>query len=234
MEFRTLVTDEPRLIVENGVAAAVAHIVEPVIGDLGYRLVRVKISAENGCTVQIMAERPDGSMSVDDCEAVSRGISPALDLDDPVGKAYHLEISSPGIDRPLVRKGDFERWEGYEAKIEMKIVTEGRKRFRGILRGVENNAAVVERVDAPPNEAVRVLLPLIDLSDARLVLTDELIRESLRRGKALLKQGLSETEDTDATEAEEAEVAKPTTKNRKTRSLSYRRSNPPWPSALTV
>ena len=218
MEFRTLVTDEPRLIVENGVAAAVAHIVEPVIGDLGYRLVRVKISAENGCTVQIMAERPDGSMSVDDCEAVSRGISPALDLDDPVGKAYHLEISSPGIDRPLVRKGDFERWEGYEAKIEMKIVTEGRKRFRGILRGVENNAAVVERVDAPPNEAVRVLLPLIDLSDARLVLTDELIRESLRRGKALLKQGLSETEDTDATEAEEAEVAKPTTKNRKTRS----------------
>jgi len=102
MEFRTLVTDEPRLIVENGVAAAVAHIVEPVIGDLGYRLVRVKVSAENGCTVQIMAERPDGSMTVEDCEAVSRGISPALDLDDPVGKAYHLEISSPGIDRPLV------------------------------------------------------------------------------------------------------------------------------------
>jgi len=102
----------------------------------------------------------------------------------------------------------------------MKIVTEGRKRFRGILRGVENNAAVVERVDAPPNEAVRVLLPLIDLSDARLVLTDELIRESLRRGKALLKQGASETEDTDETEAEEAEVAKPKspTKNRKTRS----------------
>jgi len=220
MEFWTLVTDEPRLIVENGVAAAVANIVEPVIGDLGYRLVRVKISAEKGCTVQIMAERPDGSMSVDDCEAVSRGISPALDLDDPVGKAYHLEISSPGIDRPLVRKGDFERWEGYEAKIEMKIVTEGRKRFRGILRGVENNAAVVERVDAPPNEAVRVLLPLIDLSDARLVLTDELIRESLRRGKALLKQGLSETEDTDVTEAQETEVAKPkpSTKNRKPRS----------------
>jgi len=131
-----------------------------------------------------------------------------------------LEISSPGIDRPLVRKGDFERWDGYEAKIEMKIVTEGRKRFRGILRGVENNAAVVERVDAPPNEAVRVLLPLIDLSDARLVLTDELIRESLRRGKALLKQGASETEDTDETEDQEAEVAKPKlpTKNRKTRS----------------
>ena len=220
MEFRTLVTVEPRLIVENGVAAAVAHIVEPVIGDLGYRLVRVKVSAENGCTVQIMAERPDGSMSVDDCEAVSRGISPTLDLDDPVGKAYHLEISSPGIDRPLVRKGDFERWEGYEAKIEMKIVTEGRKRFRGILRGIENNTAILERVDAPPGEAVRVLLPLIDLGDARLVLTDELIRESLRRGKALLKLGLSETDDTEETEAHKAEIAKPkpSTKNRKTRS----------------
>jgi len=160
-----------------------------VLVDLGYRLVRVKVSAVNGCTVQIMAERPDGSMSVDDCEVVSRGISPALDLDDPVGKAYYLEISSPGIDRPLVRRGDFERWAGHEAKIEMKVVTEGRKRFRAMLRGVEGNAAVIERLDARPDEAVRVLLPLIDLSDARLVLTDDLIRESLRRGKALLKQG---------------------------------------------
>jgi len=181
--------EEPRLIEEHGIAAAVARIVEPVLADLGYRLVRVKVSAVNGCTVQIMAERPDGSMSVDDCEVVSRGISPALDLDDPVGKAYYLEISSPGIDRPLVRRGDFERWAGHEAKIEMKVVTEGRKRFRAMLRGVEGNAAVIERLDARPDEAVRVLLPLIDLSDARLVLTDDLIRESLRRGKALLKQG---------------------------------------------
>jgi|APCry1669189241_1035207.scaffolds.fasta_scaffold02322_4 ribosome maturation factor RimP len=181
--------EEPRLIEEHGIAAAVARIVEPVLVDLGYRLVRVKVSAVNGCTVQIMAERPDGSMSVDDCEVVSRGISPALDLDDPVGKAYYLEISSPGIDRPLVRRGDFERWAGHEAKIEMKVVTEGRKRFRAMLRGVEGNAAVIERLDARPDEAVRVLLPLIDLSDARLVLTDDLIRESLRRGKALLKQG---------------------------------------------
>jgi ribosome maturation factor RimP len=220
MECKILVTVEPRLSVENGVAAAVAHIVEPIIGDLGYRLVRVKVSAENGCTVQIMAERPDGSMSVDDCEAVSRGISPALDLDDPVGKAYHLEISSPGIDRPLVRKGDFERWEGYEAKIEMKIVTDGRKRFRGILRGVEDNAAILERVDAPPGEAIHVRLPLVDLGDARLVLTDELIRESLRRGKALLKQGLNETDDTEGAEADPAEVSKPkpSNKNRKMRS----------------
>jgi ribosome maturation factor RimP len=183
------------LIEEHGIASAVARIVEPVLGGLGYRLVRVKVSAVNGCTVQIMAERPDGSMSVDDCEVVSRGISPALDLDDPVGKAYYLEISSPGIDRPLVRRGDFERWAGHEAKIEMKIVTEGRKRFRAMLRGVEGNAAVIERLDARPDEAVRVLLPLIDLSDARLVLTDDLIRESLRRGKALLKQGDAVNDD---------------------------------------
>jgi len=202
--------EEPRLIEEHGIAAAVARIVEPVLGGLGYRLVRVKVSAVNGCTVQIMAERPDGSMSVDDCEVVSRGISPALDLDDPVGKAYYLEISSPGIDRPLVRRGDFERWAGHEAKIEMKVVTEGRKRFRAMLRGVEGNAAVIERLDARPDEAVRVLLPLIDLSDARLVLTDDLIRESLRRGKALLKQGDAVIDDdTESLLDEPAQPKKP-------------------------
>jgi len=209
--------EEPRLIEEHGIAAGVARIVEPVLVDLGYRLVRVKVSAVNGCTVQIMAEKPDGSMSVDDCEVVSRGISPALDLDDPVGKAYYLEISSPGIDRPLVRRGDFERWAGYEAKVDMKIVTEGRKRFRGILRGVEGNAAVIERLDARPDEEARVLLPLVDLSDARLVLTDDLIRESLRRGKALMKQDTDETHENDEAEADMAEVEKPKPpgKNRK-------------------
>jgi ribosome maturation factor RimP len=209
--------DESRLIEEHGIAAGVARIVEPVLGDLGYRLVRVKVSAVNGCTVQIMAEKPDGSMSVDDCEVVSRGISPALDLDDPVGKAYYLEISSPGIDRPLVRRGDFERWTGYEAKVDMKIVTEGRKRFRGILRGVEGGAAMIERLDARPDEEALVKLPLVDLSDARLVLTDELIRESLRRGKALMKQDTEVPEQTEEAEADTAEVKKPKPpgKNRK-------------------
>jgi ribosome maturation factor RimP len=212
-----MTAEEPRLIEEHGIAAGVARIVEPVLGDLGYRLVRVKVSAVNGCTVQIMAEKPDGSMSVDDCETVSRGISPALDLDDPVGKAYYLEISSPGIDRPLVRRGDFERWAGYEAKVDMKIVTEGRKRFRGILRGVEGSAAVIDRLDARPDEEARVLLPLVDLSDARLVLTDDLIRESLRRGKALMKQDTDETAENEEAEADtaEAEKPKPPGKNRK-------------------
>ena len=107
--------DEPRLIADKGVAARVGAVVEPVLRDLGYRLVRVRVTAQNGCTVQIMAERPDGTMSVDDCEAVSRAVSPALDVDDPVDRAYHLEISSPGIDRPLVRVSDFARWAGHEA-----------------------------------------------------------------------------------------------------------------------
>jgi ribosome maturation factor RimP len=122
---------DERLITETGVAARVAAIVDPVIGDLGFRLVRIKVSGQNGCTVQIMAEREDGTMSVADCEAVSRAVSPVLDLEDPIGRAYYLEVSSPGIDRPLVRAGDFTRWAGYDAKIEMAVPVAGRKRFRG-------------------------------------------------------------------------------------------------------
>jgi ribosome maturation factor RimP len=179
--------DEPRLIVDSGVAARVGAIVEPTLRDLGFRLVRVRVTGQNGCTVQIMAERPDGTMTVEDCEAVSRGISPALDVDDPVGRAYHLEISSPGIDRPLVRSSDFTRWAGHEAKLEMAVPHDGRKRFRGVIQGVEGEAALIERTDARPEEEARVALPLADIGEARLVLTDALIRESLRRGKAALK-----------------------------------------------
>ncbi|MFO1150141.1 MAG: ribosome maturation factor RimP [Alsobacter sp.] len=179
--------DEPRLIVDGGVAARVGAIVEPTLHDLGFRLVRVRVTGQNGCTVQIMAERPDGTMTVEDCEAVSRGVSPALDVDDPVGRAYHLEISSPGIDRPLVRASDFTRWAGHEAKLEMAAPHEGRKRFRGVVLGVEGAAAIIERTDARPDEEARVTLPLADIGEARLVLTDALVRESLRRGKAALK-----------------------------------------------
>ena len=110
---------EPRIVTEQGLDARVAAIVEPVIEDLGYRLVRTSISAANGCTLQIMAERPDGTMTVEDCETISRAVSPALDVEDPINRAYHLEVSSPGIDRPLVRAGDFERWAGHEMKVEM-------------------------------------------------------------------------------------------------------------------
>jgi ribosome maturation factor RimP len=179
-------TDAPeaRFYRERGAAARVAQIIEPVLGDLGYRLVRVKTSAQHGTTVQIMCERPDGTMSVEDCEAVSRAVSPVLDLEDPVAEAYRLEISSPGIDRPLVRASDFQRWAGYEAKLELAVPLEGRKRFRGIIRGADETTASIELPDSPAGEEVVARLSLGDIAEAHLMLTDDLIRESLRRGKA--------------------------------------------------
>jgi ribosome maturation factor RimP len=187
---------EKRLITENGVASRVTAIIEPVVEDLGFRIVRVKVTGTNGCTVQIMAERPDGTMSVHDCETVSRAISPVLDLEDPIGRAYYLEVSSPGIDRPLVRAGDFERWAGYEAKIEMAVPVEGRKRYRGIIRGVAGGRVAVELPDIKEGEDPVVHLILTDLGEARLVLTDDLIRESLRRGTAPAETD-EDAEDTD-------------------------------------
>ncbi|MCE4226143.1 ribosome maturation factor RimP [Methylobacterium sp. C25] len=177
---------EKRLVVEHGVAAKVARVIEASIEGLGFRLVRVKVTPTNGCTVQIMAERPDGTMSVDDCETVSRAISPLLDLDDPVGGAYYLELSSPGIDRPLVRVSDFERWAGYEAKVELAVPLDGRKRFRGII-GVPSADGATVPIHLPDVKAglpSEIALPLRDLAEAHLILTDELIRESLRRDGA--------------------------------------------------
>jgi ribosome maturation factor RimP len=171
---------EPRFIRETGVAARVATIIEPAIVALGYRLVRVKLSSQNGATLQIMAERPDGTFSVEDCEAVSRAISPVLDLEDPISTAYSLEVSSPGIDRPLVRASDFDRWAGQEAKLELEPPLEGRKRFRGTIRAIDNGNVVIALRDTQDE----VRLPLSSVAEAHLVMTDELIRESLRRGTA--------------------------------------------------
>lgn len=185
---------EPRIVTEQGLDARVAAIVEPVIEDLGYRLVRTRISAANGCTLQIMAERPDGTMSVEDCETVSRAVSPALDVDDPINRAYHLEVSSPGIDRPLVRAGDFERWAGHELKVEMAVMQDGRKRFRGTLLGEENNTAKLRLPDAPQGESDTVALPLEDIGEAKLVLTDDLITAALQAEKAALA-GRGQNED---------------------------------------
>ncbi|WP_299809087.1 ribosome maturation factor RimP [uncultured Roseibium sp.] len=177
---------EPRIVTEQGVDARVAAIVEPVIEDLGYRLVRTRISAANGCTLQIMAERPDGTMTVEDCETVSRAVSPALDVEDPINRAYHLEVSSPGIDRPLVRSGDFERWAGHELKVEMAVMLDGRKRFRGTLLGVESGAAKIRIPDSAKGEEDTVALPLENIGEAKLVLTDDLITAALQAEKAAL------------------------------------------------
>lgn len=184
---------EPRLVIEPGAAARVSAVAAPVLQGLGYRLVRIKISGEAGCTVQIMAERPDGTMQIEDCEEISRALSPVLDVADPIDRAYRLEISSPGIDRPLVRRSDFERYTGHLAKIEMAVAHQGRKRFRGLLAGVEGDAVRLHRDDIPAGEDADALLVMEDISDARLVLTDELIAESMRRGKQAereLKQNL--------------------------------------------
>src|SRR3954454_9720171 len=184
---------EPRLVVEPGVAARVSAGAGPVFQGMGYRLVRIRISGEFGCTVQIMAERPDGTMLIDDCEAISRALSPVLDVADPIEKAYRLEISSPGIDRPLVRRSDFERYTGHLVKIDMAVAHQGRKRFRGKLAGVEGEAVRLHRDDIRAGEDADVLLVMEDISDARLVLTDDLIAESMRRGKQAereLKQNL--------------------------------------------
>jgi ribosome maturation factor RimP len=175
---------EPRLVFEPGVAARLSSIATPVLQQMGYRLVRIRISGEAGCTVQVMAERPDGSMQIDDCEAISRALSPVLDIADPIDRAYRLEISSPGIDRPLVRRSDFERYAGHLVKIEMAVAHQGRKRFRGTLNGLEGDRMRLHRDDAPAGEDADVLLTMGDIAEARLVLTEELIAESMRRGKA--------------------------------------------------
>ena len=200
---------EPRRLTETGVAARVAEIVERTILPMGYRLVRVRVNGNNGCTVQIMAERPDGTMTVDDCEQISKAISPVLDVDDPVGRAYHLEISSPGIDRPLVRASDFQRWAGHEARIEMTLIVAGRRKFRGILLGGEGSKARIRRIDAQLGEATDVELKIDEMSEAHLILTDALVTESLRRAKVASKALAAQIEAEDEAELDATQVPQP-------------------------
>ena len=168
---------ERRLTRETGLEAKIARIVEPVVEDLGFALVRVKVSGLNGMTVQIMAERPDGTLTIDDCERISRNVSPLLDVEDPVNREYNLEVSSPGIDRPLTRAKDFETWAGYEARVELAVSLEGRKRFRGVLLGARDGEAGMRLDDA---EKPEVWLPIEDVSEAKLVLSDDLIKSAGR------------------------------------------------------
>ena len=173
---------DARFIGETGLAADVAALAEPVLIDMGFRLVRVAISGRDGTTVQIMAERPDGTITVQECAEISRNLSPVLDAHDPISGHYTLEISSPGIDRPLVRPSDFEDWAGYEAKVELKEAISGRKRFRGVLEGVEDGEVRLEvQLDQVGLQVIG--LPIGMIAEARLVLTDDLVREALRRSK---------------------------------------------------
>ena len=184
-----------RLGQESGVDARVANIIEPVVESMGYHLVRVRMTGANGGTLQIMAERHDGTMNVDDCEALSRAISPVLDVEDPIPQAYHLEMSSPGIDRPLVRRSDFARWAGHLTKLETREPIEGRRRFRGHIISAGDDGFVIELDGSAAGE--RVAVPYDLVHDARLLLTDELIDASLRADKEARRARATADNDND-------------------------------------
>jgi len=188
---------EPRLITETGLDQRLADIIEPVLVDIGFRLTRVRMLNQNGATLQIMAERNDGTMTVEDCEAVSMAISPVLDVEDPIDREYHLEVSSPGIDRPLVRKSDFTRWQGHLLKCETSIMIGNRKRFRGKIVESDADSFTLERDQVAYGEEQKVVIPFTALSDAKLILTDDLIRDSLRADKLAKAEAANQNEAED-------------------------------------
>lgn len=168
---------------ESGLAAEVAAIAEPVIEDLGFRLVRVAVAGgREDRILQIMAEKPDGTINIEDCEQISKALSPVLDVADPLPGTYRLEISSPGIDRPLVRPSDFEDWSGHVAKIELREPVDGRRRFKGTLEGFEDGEIRIA-CELGAQGLQHLGLPVALVAEAKLVLTDELIREALARAK---------------------------------------------------
>lgn len=184
--------NEPRLFEEDGVEARVATLIIPLLKPLGFRLVRVKLFGLNGLTLQIMVERTDGSMTVEDCENVSRTVSPLLDVQNVIEHKYHLEISSPGIDRPLVRKSDFLHWQGHVAKIETKRTIDGRRKFRGILTNITQDGFTLQTDKAAYGEALYISISFCDIMNAHLVLTDALIRDALKKNKDLSQQFIPE------------------------------------------
>ncbi|NRA98770.1 MAG: ribosome maturation factor RimP [Rhodobacteraceae bacterium] len=189
------------LIAKASIDRRLAEVITPVIEDMGYELVRVRLMGGKTKTLQVMADKPDGGIEVDDCAAISTALSATLDVEDPIEEAYTLEVSSPGIDRPLTRLKDFDAWAGYEAKVETTELIDGRRRFKGELAGTEGDEVLITIEDQ--GEDVTIGLNFDWLSDAKLVLTDDLIREMLRQRKAA---GVDETKfdeiETDASEEE--------------------------------
>ncbi len=179
-----LAADEDRRFVrETGPERAVADLAEPVLNELGFRLVRVKISGRDGGTVQIMAERQDGQMSVEDCATISRRLSPVLDAYDPMPGTYRLEISSPGIDRPLVRPSDFANWVGHNVKIELTEAVDGRKRFKGRIEDVIDEEVHLKiELDGTP-EPVIIGLPFSLIGEAKLTMDADVLRSDLSGGE---------------------------------------------------
>ncbi|WP_095587753.1 ribosome maturation factor RimP [Actibacterium ureilyticum] len=191
------------LIAKTAIDRRLAEIVTPVIEGMGFELVRIRLMGGKTPILQIMAERPEGGIEVDDCAEISTAVSAIMDVEDPIEDNYTLEVSSPGIDRPLTRLKDFDVWEDYEAKIETTEMIDGRRRFKGILRGTEDGEVLIEIEDQ--GEPVTIGLQFDWLSDAKLVLTDELIREMLKQRKAAGIVDEDQFDDIETTDASEEE-----------------------------
>ncbi|MBE0552824.1 MAG: ribosome maturation factor RimP [Rhodobacteraceae bacterium] len=170
------------LIAKTAIDRRLADIVGPVIEGLGFELVRIRLMGGATRTLQIMADRPEGGIGVDECGDISTAVSAVLDVEDPIEENYVLEVSSPGIDRPLTRLKDFETWKGWEARIETTELIDGRRRFKGGLMGVEGDEVLIEIEEG--GQDLTIGLRFDWLSDAKLILTDELIAEMLRQKKA--------------------------------------------------
>lgn len=165
------------LIAKAAIDRRIADIITPVVEDMGFEVVRVRLMSGKETILQIMVQRPDGQIEVDECGQVSTAISATLDVEDPIVEVYNLEVSSPGIDRPLTRLKDFDQWQGFEAKIETDELIDGRRRFKGELAGVQDDEILITI------EEGTIGLKFAWLSDAKLVLTDELIRDVLKGRK---------------------------------------------------
>lgn len=169
------------LIAKTSMDRRMAEIITPSIEALGFEVVRIRVMGGKTKTLQVMAERPEGGIEVDECGQISNAISVLLDVEDPLEDPYALEVSSPGIDRPLTRLKDFETYEGYEVKVETSEMIDGRRRFKGVLAGVEGDEVLMNLEEG--GETVTVGLNFEWLSDAKLVLTEELIKEMLKQRK---------------------------------------------------
>ena len=199
------------LIAKTAMDRRLADIVTPVIEGLGFELVRIRLMGGATRTLQIMADRPDGGIVVDDCGEISLAVSAVLDVEDPIEENFVLEVSSPGIDRPLTRLKDFEMWKGWEARIETTELIDGRRRFKGMLAGVEGEEVLIELDDGA--EPVTIGLQFDWLSDAKLILTDDLITEMLRQKKVGGAFDESEFDEIQETEGDDSDDAPEATKH---------------------
>ena len=195
------------LIAKSAIDRRLAEIVTPVIEGMGFELVRIRLMGGNTRTLQIMAEKPEGGIEVDDCGEISIAVSAILDVEDPIEENFILEVSSPGIDRPLTRLKDFETWKGWEARVETTELVDGRRRFKGTLGGVEGEEVLIQIEEA--GEPVVIGLQFEWLADAKLILTDELITEMLRQKKASGNFEETQFDEVQTSESDEDDAAEP-------------------------